>query len=84
MKTGTRLKFLDRYLAAWIFLAMAVGVGLGWLVPGVVAFLNHFSLGSTSIPIAMIALVNVAFYFQRHYFSQAQTIAPSPVHALGK
>ena len=57
MKTSSRLKFLDRYLTAWIFSAMALGVALGSLVPGVVPFLNRFSMGTTSIPIAVGLIV---------------------------
>jgi arsenite transporter len=49
----SRLSFLDRYLTAWIFGAMALGVVLGWLAPGVVPLLNRFSAGTTSIPIAV-------------------------------
>ncbi|HEY2468084.1 MAG TPA: ACR3 family arsenite efflux transporter [Terracidiphilus sp.] len=48
----SRLSFLDRYLTGWIFAAMVSGVTLGWLAPGVVPFLNRFTIGTTSIPIA--------------------------------
>jgi ACR3 family arsenite transporter len=48
----SRLRFFDRYLTGWIFAAMALGVALGWLAPGIVPLLNRFSVGTTSIPIA--------------------------------
>src|SRR5215467_10286952 len=48
-----RLSFLDRYLTLWIFLAMATGVGIGAIFPGVKAHFYRMSIGTTSIPIAI-------------------------------
>lgn len=57
MQNATRpppaaLSFLDRFLTLWIFTAMSVGVALGRFAPGVVGAITHFSVGTTSIPIA--------------------------------
>jgi len=48
-----RLSFLDRYLTLWIFLAMAIGIGLGFVFPRFVDSMNSLQVGTTSIPLAI-------------------------------
>lgn len=48
-----KLKFLDRYLTLWIFLAMAVGIGLSVMFPNIQHLTNSFSIGTTNIPLAL-------------------------------
>lgn len=48
-----KLSFLDRYLTLWIFLAMAIGVALGYFLPSSADFINNFTSGTTNIPLAV-------------------------------
>ncbi|MFY7743106.1 MAG: ACR3 family arsenite efflux transporter [Flavobacterium sp.] len=48
-----KLGFLDRYLTLWIFLAMLIGVGMGYFIPESSGFINSFSSGTTNIPLAI-------------------------------
>jgi len=52
-RISQKLSFLDRFLTLWIFLSMFIGVGWGYLFPGVVGFWNQFQVDTTNIPIAI-------------------------------
>jgi len=53
MTAKKKLSFLDQYLTLWIFLAMAIGVGLGYFVPSFPTLIDSLSSGTTNVPIAI-------------------------------
>lgn len=53
MTTNKKLNFLDSYLTLWIFIAMALGVGIGYFAPSFPSVINSFNKGTTNIPIAI-------------------------------
>jgi ACR3 family arsenite transporter len=53
MASNKKLSFLDSYLTLWIFLAMALGIGIGYFAPSFPKIINSFSSGATNIPIAI-------------------------------
>ena len=54
MENNTKkLSFLDHYLTLWIFVAMLIGIGLGYFIPSFPSFVNSYNQGSTNIPLAI-------------------------------
>ena len=57
MAAASRLSFLDRYLTAWILLSMLFGIGIGVVFPDAPAFIQHFNVGTTNVPLAIGLIV---------------------------
>ena len=53
MSNSKKINFLDNYLTLWIFIAMAIGISIGYFIPSFPKLINNLSTGSTNIPIAI-------------------------------
>ena len=73
-----RLRFLDRFLTLWIFLAMLLGVGLGYFVPNTADFINSFSSGTTNVPLAIGLILMMYPPLTKIDFSQVPQMFKQP------
>jgi ACR3 family arsenite transporter len=73
-----RLNFLDRYLTVWIFLAMLIGVALGYFVPIVPTWVQSFSSGTTNIPLAIGLILMMYSPLTKIDFSQVPKMFQQP------
>ena len=73
-----KLSFLDRYLTLWIFLAMLIGVGIGYFIPDSADYINSYSNGSTNIPLAIGLILMMYPPLTKVRFSQIPKILAKP------
>lgn len=73
-----RLNFLDRYLTVWIFLAMLIGVSLGYFVPSLPAWVHSFSSGTTNVPLAIGLILMMYPPLTKIDFSQVPKMFQQP------
>ena len=78
-----KLKFLDRFLTLWIFLAMAVGVSIGYFIPDTSAFIDSFSQGTTNIPLAIGLIIMMYPPLCKVNFSKLKDIFKNPKLLIG-
>ena len=73
-----RLNFLDNYLTIWIFLAMILGVSIGYFIPSSSTFINSFSSGTTNIPLAIGLILMMYPPLTKIDFSKITSIFEKP------
>ena len=73
-----RLSFLDQYLTLWIFIAMLLGVGIGYFIPNSSGFINSFSSGTTNIPLAVGLILMMYPPLTKIDFSQVPKMFAQP------
>ena len=73
-----KLSFLDKYLTIWIFLAMGIGIAIGYFIPSADDFINSFSNGTTNIPLAIGLILMMYPPLTKVKFSQIPKVLAKP------
>ena len=73
-----KLSFLDKYLTLWIFLAMGIGICMGYFIPSADEFINSFSSGTTNIPLAIGLLLMLYPPLTKVEFSKIPKVLAKP------
>ena len=73
-----KLSFLDRFLTLWIFLAMAIGISVGYFIPSSGDFINSFSSGTTNIPLAIGLILMMVPPLTKVQFSKIPKVLAKP------